>query len=93
MKKVSLLFAATLICAPMLALADDTTPPATSTTSSSDDQNQIICRHGEPTTGSRIPGRSICHTKHAWDQIQRDSQGETNSMETKGTLTGTPGGG
>jgi len=86
-KKVALLFAAALTCTPVLALADDATPAATSTTSSgSDDQNQIVCHRGEPQTGSRLPGPSVCHTKHDWDQIQKDSQGETNRMEMNGTL-------
>jgi len=47
--------------------------PATQATPH-DDPNEIICRAGEPTLGSRFAGPRICHTRREWDQLQRDSQ-------------------
>jgi len=79
MKKVALLLTAAVLCAPMLAFAEDATPTA-------NDQDQIDCRRGEPITGTRLPGPTVCHTKREWNQIQQDAQKTTSEIEAKGTL-------
>jgi hypothetical protein len=85
-KKSVFLFATLVICAPTLSFADDTTPTTAPAASPANDPDQIVCRKGEPITGTRLPGRAICHTQRDWDQIQRDSQGMTSQMEMNGTL-------
>jgi hypothetical protein len=86
-KKSALLLVALVVCAPTLSFADDTTPAtAPAASASGNDPDQIVCRKGEPITGTRLPGRAICHTQRDWDQIQRDSQGMTSQMEMNGTL-------
>ncbi|HEY5238171.1 MAG TPA: hypothetical protein VIJ62_07305 [Rhizomicrobium sp.] len=84
MKKSVLLLAALVICAPTLSFADDTTPATAP--ASGNDPDQIVCRKGEPITGTRLPGRTVCHTQRDWDQIERDSQGVTTQMQTNGNL-------
>ena len=45
-------------------------PAATPTT---DDSQKVTCRHQE-TTGSRLGGRSICHTRAQWDTIDENNR-------------------
>ena len=63
---------------------DATTPqsataPVTLSTSapSQDDPNAVICRKGEPPTGSRFPGPTQCHTRAEWDRLRLESRDET----------------
>ena len=53
--------------------------PATPTTTPdaaapADDPNEVVCKAGVPTVGSRFAGPRQCHTRKEWDQIRRDSQ-------------------
>jgi hypothetical protein len=59
-----------------IAFAQQATPPAVQPQAQApaDDPNEMICRAGEPVTGSRFPGPRQCHTRKEWDQIRRDSQ-------------------
>jgi len=82
MKHSALLLAAFVLSVPALAFADDATPAA----ASDSDQDKIVCRKGEPITGSRLPGPTVCHTQREWDQMRRDAQSTTTQMEMKGTL-------
>lgn len=86
MKQTALLLAALVLCASTLAFADDATPATAPAATSDSDQDKIVCRKGEPITGSRFPGPSVCHTQREWDQIRRDSGIATNHMEMQGVL-------
>ncbi|HUJ03774.1 MAG TPA: hypothetical protein VLW75_09070 [Rhizomicrobium sp.] len=58
------------------------------------DPNEIICRAGEPTTGSLLPGPRVCHTRKEWDDMQRQTQDGVSQMQVKSmdsNLHNTPG--
>jgi hypothetical protein len=67
-----------------LACADpaDTKPNDPNATADSPqlDKNEVICKRGEVTTGSRFPGPPICHTRMEWEQLRRDAQQLVNQM-------------
>ncbi|HEY2071584.1 MAG TPA: hypothetical protein VGG48_18635 [Rhizomicrobium sp.] len=80
--------AAAVLCAvvagPTLAFAD--TPNGTTGTSATTtpvDPNEVICKRGEVTTGSRFPGPPICHTRLEWEQEQRNAQESLGNMENR----------
>jgi len=81
------------------ALAEDasTTPstgaPATLTTSapSQDDPTAVICRRGEPVTGSHFPGPTQCHTRAEWDRIRQQARDTTMHVQTTGGAGAMPG--
>jgi Spy/CpxP family protein refolding chaperone len=77
------------------ALAQDTQttttqpPAAAQPTPQKPDPDEIICRAGQGQTGTRLPGPRVCATRAQWDQLQRDSQAETQHQQTMGlTLNG-----
>jgi hypothetical protein len=50
-------------------------PPAPQQTSSTtSDLDQIVCKAGTPTVGTRFAGSRQCHTQRQWDQLRQDSQ-------------------
>ena len=38
------------------------------------DPNEVICKSQPPPTGSRLGGRTECHTRDQWDQRMREQQ-------------------
>lgn len=94
MRKVRLLALsiAGVLALPVLAAAD---PAGTGTTAASSstasDPDQIVCRAGEPTTGTRIPGSRVCHTQREWDELQRQSQEALERMQSNGLMNSPPG--
>jgi hypothetical protein len=60
--------------------ADDAPPPKTSAAGphaddgrKKDDPDRIICKSPD-VTGSRLPGKKICHTKREWDDISEEAR-------------------
>jgi hypothetical protein len=82
-----------------VAYGEDTTPssgaPSLSSTSGTpDDPNEIVCRRGEPVTGSRFPAKSVCHTRQQWKDMQQQSRDELTRVQTDSAtapLNGAPG--
>jgi hypothetical protein len=66
------------------AFADGTQPNA--------DLDKIVCRAGEPVTGTRLGGPRVCHTQREWDQIQRDAQDSLSGVQQKSAQGNMPGG-
>ena len=66
MSRFAIIAAAVLLAGPALA---QTAPQTTQ-----DDPNEIICRSGEPVTGSHLPGPRECHTRKEWNDMQRQTQ-------------------
>jgi hypothetical protein len=53
--------------------------PATDT--AQDDPNRMVCRNGEPITGTRLPGPRVCHTQKQWDDMRIQSQQMLEKMQ------------
>jgi hypothetical protein len=68
-----------------LASADPaaSTDPNATNASPQLDKNEMICKRGEITTGSRFPGPPICHTRMEWEQIRRDDQEAMTNRQNK----------
>lgn len=47
------------------------------------DPNEIVCRSGQPVTGSHLPGPRECHTRKEWDDMQRHTQDGVSQMEVR----------
>lgn len=84
MRKV---FIATLVAAMVgglgAALADDAAKPVDPNATTDGPQlnkNEMICKRGDVTTGSRFPGPPICHTRMEWEQLQRNARELINGM-------------
>lgn len=75
MRKLALaaFLASTLVAGTGAAFAD--TPNGTQGTATSPvaDPNEMICKRGEVTTGSRFPGPPQCHTRLEWEQMQHNA--------------------
>ncbi|HEX3675446.1 MAG TPA: hypothetical protein VHU87_14335 [Rhizomicrobium sp.] len=81
---LKLTLAAVAVCAVVagstIAFADTpngngATPPA--------DPNEMICKKGEVTTGSRFPGPTICHTRLEWEQEQKNANESLQGMQNR----------
>jgi hypothetical protein len=48
------------------------------------DPDEIICRAGQPVTGSHLPGPRVCRTRAQWDQLQRDTQATIERAQMMG---------
>lgn len=87
-----------LIAAIPSAAMAQTAAPATSTAAASDtapaapalDQNEIICKHLDAPTGSRLPGPSVCRTRADWDFIQKNAERDIRELQIKGGQMYTP---
>jgi hypothetical protein len=83
MRKV---FMATLVAAMVgglgAALADDAAKPDPNATADGPqlNKNEMICKRGDVTTGSRFPGPPVCHTRMEWEQLQRNARELVNGM-------------
>jgi hypothetical protein len=84
MRKV---FMATLVAAMVgglgMAYADDAAKPADQNATADSpqlDKNEMICKRGDVTTGSRFPAPPICHTRMEWEQLQRNARELVNGM-------------
>ena len=69
------------------ALAADATAPTqaptpSATTPPADDPDTVICRHGEPVLGSRLPGPTQCHTKREWDARRQRNMDTLTRLQT-----------
>jgi hypothetical protein len=75
-----------LVAGSGMAFAD--TPNGNGTAAPAD-PNEMICKHGEVTTGSRFPGPPICHTRLEWEQLQKNAneslQGIQNRLDSSRT--------
>jgi hypothetical protein len=49
------------------------------------DPNEIVCRAGQPVTGSLLPGPRVCHTRQEWDDMQRQTQDGVSQMQVRST--------
>ncbi len=75
MSRFAFIAAAFLLAGPALA---QTTQQTTQ-----EDPNEIICRTGEPVTGSHLPGSRECHTRKEWDDMQRQTQDDISRAQIK----------
>ncbi|MGH6871874.1 MAG: hypothetical protein ACREHE_10235 [Rhizomicrobium sp.] len=77
------LLATALVGGMGVAFAD--TPNGTTGTASQPaaDPNEMICKRGEMTTGSRFPGPPICHTRLEWEQLQRNANESLQGMQNR----------
>ena len=89
-----------LIGTSTFAAADDTatattgtqtSPSLSSTAPSQDDPNAIICRKGEPVTGSHFPGPTQCHTRREWEDMHRAAEESIMHNQTTAGATMSPG--
>ena len=81
------------VAAPLAPAATPATPaPTVLPVASAGDPDEIVCRAGTPTTGTRIPGSRVCRTRHEWDQMRLDSQATLMNQQTRGLTAGQPGG-
>ncbi|HEV2561140.1 MAG TPA: hypothetical protein VGT78_03275 [Rhizomicrobium sp.] len=53
------------------AFADDAAATPTSTTG---DPDKIVCKQGDPTTGTRLGATRTCRTQREWDDLQQQAQ-------------------
>ena len=87
-----------LASAPLAAAfaADATTPTQaptpSATTPPADDPNTVICRHGEPVLGSRLPGPTQCHNKREWDARRQRNMDTLTRLQTDSGAGGLGGG-
>ena len=74
-----------LLVVPSLASAQETpaaTPPSTTAQSApAEDPNDIICKTGAPTTGSRLGAQRTCHTRKEWADMQSQSQQDLSQTQ------------
>jgi invasion protein IalB len=55
--------------------------PAATPAKAADDDDKVICK-SQKVTGSRFSTR-ICHTKHEWAQIEKDSRDELMDQQSQ----------
>jgi Spy/CpxP family protein refolding chaperone len=58
--------------------------PATTTSAKASvtgDDEKVVCK-SEQVTGTRF-ATHVCHTKHEWDQIEKDSQDELANQQSQ----------
>lgn len=70
-----------------------TSAPATASTAASEDMDRIVCKQGDPPTGTRLGARRICQTNREWDAQMRRDQQELERQQQLGGTSGMPGGG
>jgi hypothetical protein len=56
------------------------------------DPDRVVCHSLPAPTGTRLGGRSECHTQRQWDQMRQEEQQTINSIQLKGMTTRPPGG-
>jgi len=78
-----LLCAACLLAAPYAASAGDSQSAQTPKSASTDNGDKIVCK-SEEVTGSRIPGRKICHTQRDWDDMTAAARRNTQDSQDRG---------
>ena len=44
----------------------------------------VVCHHDEEDTGTRIPGKPICHTRRQWREIAAAARDTVDSYEARG---------
>lgn len=66
-------------------------PSLSTAAPSAEDPNAIVCRRGQPVTGSRFPGPSQCRTRAEWDHLRQQSRDETMQQQNLGDMTQKPG--
>jgi hypothetical protein len=88
------LLVSALVAGAGVAFADTPNGNAGTAAAPAADPNEMICKRGEVTTGSRFPGPPICHTRLEWEQLQRNAneslQGLQNRTESdrNGSISG-----
>ena len=55
------------------------------------DPDEVVCRMGDPPTGSRLGARRICQTRKEWEQQTKESQTALGTLQTKGLEGGQAG--
>jgi hypothetical protein len=75
MRKVTMaaLLVSALVASAGVAFADTPNGNTGTTAAPAADPNEVICKRGEVTTGSRFPGPPKCHTRMEWEQMQRNA--------------------
>lgn len=79
---------AAMLASSMIGVAAaDPVPPSTPNASPTlvpaqvDNPDQMVCKAGIPTTGTRLGARRECHTNREWAQIQQDAQKALSQMQ------------
>lgn len=54
--------------------------------------NDQVCKKMPAPTGTRLGGRTICHTQAEWDDMQRNAQHSVQDLQVRGTQAGKVGG-
>ncbi|MBN9567138.1 MAG: hypothetical protein J0H79_05985 [Alphaproteobacteria bacterium] len=75
---LTLAFSSMLLMPVVAMAADDAPQPAPTSTS---DLDKVVCRAGEPITGSRLPGPRVCHTQREWNDIRQQSQAAVTRIQ------------
>ncbi|HWA91937.1 MAG TPA: hypothetical protein VG889_17995 [Rhizomicrobium sp.] len=76
-----------LLAAPTAAFAQETQaadPAAAPVAAPTSDLDKIVCRAGEPITGTRFPGPRICKTQREWDDIRMRAQHDLARDQSRG---------
>ena len=45
-------------------------------------EDKVVCRYGEPETGSRLPGKRTCRRKSEWAAIEAQRERERDRLES-----------
>lgn len=56
------------------------------------DSKEAVCKKMPAPTGTRLGGRTICHTQAQWDDMQRNTQRSIQDLQVRGTQSGKAGG-
>jgi hypothetical protein len=68
-----------MLLMPVAAMAADNSPQPEAAAKS--DLDKVVCRAGEPITGSRLPGPRVCHTQREWNDIRQQSQAAVTRIQ------------
>jgi hypothetical protein len=97
-RSVSLIFAAVALVYSAPAFADPsgqagaTSQPAAAPVESSTDLDAVVCRQGDPPTGSRLGATRVCRTQRAWNEMEQQSQQNLGHQQMNMLTTGVKGG-
>lgn len=69
-----------MLLMPVAAMAADSSPQSEAAANKSD-LDKVVCRAGEPVTGSRLPGPRVCHTQREWNDIRQQSQAAVTRIQ------------
>jgi cytochrome c5 len=82
---IAILAAVLLDAQPAAATVAPSTTPASAAAATPakavDDEDKVVCK-SQQVTGSRFSTR-ICHTKHEWAQIEKDSRDELMDQQSQ----------